>query len=441
MEQQPRIETYGELAPQFMIELVADDVPAGGFKLLLWDGAEQHIESNLRQEGAPSSIFTPRIISAPEVDSTVRRAIRFPTHAAPYESTRELLEEVCALIDKYTGLRGKSASLAAYSVLASWLVDCIETPLCLSIVGPDSTQGRQLFRLLGCLYRRALLLSDMSVAGVCSLPMALCPALFIERCQFNPDLQKLLRVSSTRDTFVPRNGRLVNLCCAKVICSEEPLYDDAAGGGFVEIPVAPLPEPLPILDQLTQQQIAGEFQPKLLMFRLINYKQVADSKFDVPEFASPVRELARSLVSCVSHEPELQAEIVPLLKEQNERALSERAFDFNPIVVEAMLSVCHEPKRESVHVAEVSARVNKILEGQGEMLTLAPKPVGNKLRALGLTIRRLDAAGRGMLLPDAVRQRIHRLALDYQVPDARGGPYWCRNCLELGQTKRDEVDV
>src|SRR5208282_1149154 len=223
MEQQPHIETYGELAPQFMIELVADDAPAGGFKLLLWDGAEQHIESHLRQEGAPGSVFTPRMFRAPEVDPTIQRAVRFPTHAAPYESIRKLLGEICALIDKYTGLHGKSASLAAYSVLASWLVDSIEIPICLSIIGPVSTQGRQLFRLLSCLYRRALLLIEMTLTGVYSLPTDLCPALFVERCESNQDLPKLLRASSTRDSYVPRNGRLVNLCCAKVIYSEEPL--------------------------------------------------------------------------------------------------------------------------------------------------------------------------------------------------------------------------
>src|SRR5208282_6272574 len=215
MERQLHIETYGERAPQFMIELVADDPRTEALKLLLWDGAEQHIDSHLRQEGAPGSIFAPRIISAPEVDSTIRRAIRFPTHAAPYESTRELLGEVCALIDKYAGLRGTLASLAAYSVLASWLVDCIEIPICLSIIGPVLTQGRQLFRLLSCLYRRALLLSEMTLTGVYSLPTDLCPALFVERCESNQDLPKLLRASSTRDSYVPRNGRLVNLCCAK----------------------------------------------------------------------------------------------------------------------------------------------------------------------------------------------------------------------------------
>src|SRR5271163_1677369 len=172
MEQQPHIETYGELASQFIIELVASDAPDGGLELLLWDGTQQHVQSSLALEATPGSEFKARVFSPPKVDSTIPRAIRFPTHAAPYESSRELFEDVRGLIAKYTGLDGNEASLVAYSVLASWFVDCIETPICLSIVGPESTQGRQLFRLLGCLYRRALLLSHLTLAGVYSLPMA-----------------------------------------------------------------------------------------------------------------------------------------------------------------------------------------------------------------------------------------------------------------------------
>ena len=441
MEQQPHIETYGELAPQYMIELVASDSFDGGLKLLLWDGAQQHIQSSVALEAAPDSEFKARVFSPPELDSTIPRAIRLATHAAPYESSKQLFEGVRALVAKYTGLGGNEASLAAYSVFASWFVDCIEAPICLSIVGPDSTQGRQLFRLLGCLYRRALLLGDLTLAGVYSLPMALRPALFLERCEPSEDLQKLLRTSSARDTYIPRNGRLVNLCCAKVICSEEPLYDAPTGSNFIEIPVTPTCESLPVLDQRAQQQIADEFQPKLLMLRLKNYRQVAASDFDVPHFAPPVRELARSLGACVGDEPVLQAAIAGLLAVQDELVQSERAIDLNAIVVGAMLSFCHEAKRESVHVGAVTAQVNKMLEQHGEMLEWQPRTVGHKLKALGLPTRRLDAAGRGVLLLDAVRQRIHTLGWNYQLPAVCGGTPSCRHCDELGESQRGEIDL
>lgn len=440
MEHEPHIQTYGELAPQFMIELVAGEVPGSGLTLLLWDGTEQHIQSSVRLEAAPGSEFKAREFRAPELDSSIPRAIRFPTHAAAYESDRELLDEICTLIEKYTGLNGKLASLAAHAVLASWAVDCIESPVCLSIVGPQSSEGRQLVRLLGCLYRRPLRLSDMTLSGVSSLPMALRPSLFVEHCEPNKDLEKFLRASSARDTFVSRSGRLVDLSCAKVIWSEDSLDKAATGDSVIEIPVTSSLKPLPTLDARAQRQIADRFQPLLLMFRLKHYQQVADSDFDVPEFAPPVRELARSLGACVSHEPELQGGVLLLLEELNELALSEPPIDLNGILVEAMLSLCHEDNKDSLHVGVITARVNKILDERGERLEMKPKSVGHRLKALGISTRRLDAAGRGVLLLEAVCERIHKLAVDYQLPAVRSVQS-CRHCHVQNDTPRGEIDL
>jgi hypothetical protein len=63
------------------------------------------------------------------------------------------------------------------------------------------------------------------------------------------------------------------------------------------------------------------------------------------------------------------------------------------------------------------------------------------LKALGLPTRRLDAAGRGILLLDAVRQRIHKLAWSYQLPAVRGNTPSCRHCRELGELQRGEFDL
>lgn len=439
MENKPYVETFGELAPQFVIELVADEARGAGLKLLLWDGTEQYIQPSLSLEPAPDSAFQATVFRAPEIDSSLVRAIRFPTHAAAYESDRELIEEVCTLIHNYTGLGAKLASLAAYSVLASWLVDCIETPICLSIVAAESTAKRQLFRLLGCLCRRALLLGDVTMAGVCSLPMALSPALFIEPSEPDGELQKLLRASRSRSAYLPRSGRLVNLCCAKVICSDEPLFDEVPGG-FMVIPVAPSREPLPILDARAQKEIADRWQPKLLMYRLRNYKRAAASDFDVPQFAPPVRELARSLGACLSQEPDLQRGIVSLLLEQNEQIQSECAIDLNAIVVEAMLSLCHEEKKPSVHVAAIATAVNHILERRDELVEMKPRTVGHRLKALGLATQRLDSAGRGILLLEAIRQRVHALAWHYQTWGLPGSGEACCYCQEPMTGQESEAD-
>jgi len=398
-----------------MIELIPADTPDGRFSLLFWDGTQAYVDRSLPLDAGPDSAFKPRVYHAPDVDPTISQAIRFPTHIAPYESCRKLFDDLCALVRRFTGLSESQVLLAAHCVLASWFPECTSIPICVSIVGPYSTQGSQLFHLLRCLYRRPLLLGEMSVAGLRSLPLEMCPALFIEGYEYSAQLQRLLRALNPFGGYIPRKGQLVSLNYARVIRIEDPLIDDAVSGRAVKIPVAPNCHELPLLDKRAQQEIADEFQPKLLMYRLANYSRVAKCDFDATDFLSPVRELARCLGACVPEEPKFQQKIIALLKEQNEAVQIERATDLDSFVAEAMLSLCQEDNRQSVRVAEVANRVNKILSERGELLELNAKAVGTRMNKLQVYTKRLDAKSRGLLLTDAVRQRIHKLAKDYQI--------------------------
>jgi hypothetical protein len=438
MEQLSQSETFGETFPKFMIELVANDSSPKGIDLLLWDGIQAHIQSQFVLIPASDSKFKPRVFDSPDLDSSTWRAIRVPTHAAPYESRRALFSDLCSLVGRFTDLPEKLVQLASHAVLASWFSECTAVPIWLSIVGPRSNRGSQLFRLLSCLYRRPLVLGEMSLSRFYSLPMDLCPSLFIERYEYSREVDRFLRVTNAQDAYVPRRGRLATVSGARVICSEEPFYDGALGGGGVDIPVTSSRQPLPILDRSTQQQIADEFQPKLLMYRLRNHKRVVESKYDVPEFLSPVRELARCLGACVPDEPELQRGIGSLLKERNEELQADRATDVNAAVVEAMLCFCHDKARQFARVAEITNAVNAILEQSGELLELKPRMVGYKLKALGLTTKRLDAAGRGMPLLRATRVLIHRLARDYAVLTGRDNEE-CSDCEHLYQAEEHKT--
>ena len=75
---------------------------------------------------------------------------------------------------------------------------------------------------------------------------------------------------------------------------------------MIEISVIPTRQSLPVLEKIAQQEIVSEFQPKFLRFRLINYNRVRNSNFDVPEFESSVRDVARSLGACVSEVPNFE---------------------------------------------------------------------------------------------------------------------------------------
>lgn len=156
MEQASPTETFGEVSPQYMIELIRDRTQVSSFRLLLWDGKEAFIQDQVGLKLKPGSDSGAVILGPPNVDPTIRQAIRFPTHVVPFLSTQQLFDDVCTLVEKFTHLSPELASLVGYSVLASWFPDCTPAPVCISIIGPRCCQRSNLFRLLSCLFRRPL---------------------------------------------------------------------------------------------------------------------------------------------------------------------------------------------------------------------------------------------------------------------------------------------
>src|SRR5271155_2879306 len=441
MQQASPTETFGEVSSKFMIELINDGMPFGSFKLLLWDGKDAFIQDHVELKLKPGSDSGAVRLGPPNVDPTIRQAIRFPKRFAPFHSTQQLFDDICALVQRFTHLSPERASLASYSVLASWFPDCTPVPVCVSIIGPRCCQKSNLFRLLSCLFRRPLVLGEIG-AAICSIPTELYPALFLERCERDPQLPKVARTPSTQRTYVPWKGRLRNVCCAKVICIDERFDFASLGQGAVEIPVTPTHRKLPILESQAQEEIAEEFQAKLLGFRLSKYDQVRNSDFDLNCWMSSVRDLGRTLGACLGDVPELRKEIPSLLRELDEELQleSECTIELRGSILEALKRICQEKNRRFIYVGEIAVRANAILEERGEIQVLSAKRVGTVLKSMGIYTRRLDASGRGILLLKRVRARIYSLASDcaaFFVENLEGR---CAECRPP-RPDSDELDV
>ena len=429
--------TGGEVFPKFLIEVVAKSTSNPELSLLLWDGAQARLASTINLAASRDTEFQAYTFRPLALEPTVRKAIRFATQAVPYGTTRDLFRSIGEVLKQYTDLPENLLHLAAHSVFASWFVDATATPVCLSIVSAPSGQGSRLLRLLACLYRHPLLLGQATLGGLCSLPLELQPALFLDTGQVKGPMEKLLRLLNAHDAYVPWKGQLIRFSGAKVVYSDTSLPGDLLGVGFTEIRVPSPRRALPIFDQRTQQQIVDEFQPKLLMYRLVNYHQVAASPFDIPD--SPVRELVRSLAASVPDEPAFQSAILPLLQAQSDEVLVKPTSDLDSIVIEAMLVLCHEKERQSFHVAEVTDKVNTILEARGEPLDMNAWAVGRRLRKLDITTRRLDAAGRGALLMNELRYHLHSLAQDRKMLASHGDPQHCRECKRFREKDEEAL--
>jgi len=311
------------------------------------------------------------------------RAVRLPAKAASYGSAKDLLDGLCAVIKRYTALTDSQASLLALSAMASWVAEFTEVPVCLALEGPPSVERRQLLRLLCCIFRRPLHLADPNFSGVCSLPLELGPTLIVEGCEDVKQLRKLLQATRSREARVIANRRVVTACCPVILCVEESLNAALPCWPAMSIPLERAEGPLPTLDQETQNQIANEFQSKLLMYWLQNGQKIRASSFDLPELSARSRDLARCLGACVGEDYELQALVTKLLREQESLMAAGTESELDSAVIESMLGLSHASEKQALGVAEVSTAANRILENRGEQVELKPRAVGDLLRHLG----------------------------------------------------------
>jgi hypothetical protein len=190
-----------------------------------------------------------------------------------------------------------------------------------------------------------------------------------------------------------------------------------------------------VWDEGSEAELASEFQPKLLAYRLANLHKVRASSFDVPEFSGQARDLARSLGASIVGDPELQEFVIPLLRAHDQAIRVERTTELESLIVEALLVLCHESTADRVHVGEVTKLVNGIRKGRGESMVSKAREVGAKLRALGLFSER-DAKGYGFRLSNEAKKKVHQFALDLEVPAIQQGFAGCLLCEQQHTIKR-----
>jgi hypothetical protein len=278
------VRTSGQIfADDSVIELVAT-APGNRLDVLFWDAHRKTIAHQLEHDG--------RLYRAPDLDETLLRAIHFPSDANDYGTARQLFSQIRKLFEQYVGLSSPESALMTAWCCSTWFQDCVSSPPTLVISSPDMDPAITLFRLLGCLCRRSLLLADITRAGLLSV-MALRPTLLINQSSAPSRIWDLLRMSNYRGVFLVGNrGRVCNVACSKAI-----FLGMAADTWIAEAIHLALPgqQDLPPLDEYQEAEIANRVQPQLLMYFLHNFRKVRESRSAVRQFKVPVSEIARTL--------------------------------------------------------------------------------------------------------------------------------------------------
>lgn len=415
------IETGGEIfANGMMLELVRD-AAGDEIKLLRSHGPNITISARFDVDGI---LFVP-----PTLDDDLLHAINLPSNAADYVSTAALFDDLRRLFRQHPGLSAESVSKAAFCVLATWFPEYTAPPLLVSATG--LSESRLLMDLLRCACRRSICISDITCGGLWSLPLWVHPTVIMDQPKPTKELLRVVRAMSRSGVRVPRKGRLLDVYCPIVLCTENPVSDSWLVQNGIQIEIMPTSARFPRIPPQTLQEISRNLQAKLLSYRLRNFVKVQHSTFDATQLAFPTRGIARALGDCIVDDHELQSSIISLVEDQDKDTRIRCTTTFEAVVIESGLLFCHEKKnRKLAYVGEFTTVSNSILDGRGEQIVLEPRAVGDRLRSLGLFTRRLGSAGRGVLLVSEIRRKIHELAWRFGVLSIEDGVDRCGFCTE-----------
>jgi hypothetical protein len=280
-----------------MLELIAGSSVLNKPDVLLWNGRKATVGARVEHGGCT--------YEAPELDPILWRAMRLPAGYCDYGSARALFDGIRGLFQRQLGLPEPESSLLACFAISTWLADRLPSAPGLTISSVDEELGVNVLRLLGCVCRHPLMLAEVTPSSFRSLPMHLSPTLLLNQQVLRPNLERLFRASSFRGLYLPGiGGRVVNAYGAKAIfCGDDAA--DTLTDGMMHISVAPSELQPSALDEQVQNEIASQFQPRLLMYRLKNSGKVREREVDVSKFTFATRQLARTVAECFPEDAQL----------------------------------------------------------------------------------------------------------------------------------------
>ena len=379
----------------------------------------------------------------PVLDENLSENLRLPAGVQPCPTPAEFFFEVSQLIRRHVDLPEPSVCLVAAFVLSTWFVDKLAVAPYLWICGPPGSGKTTLLRLLHCLCRRPVLIAGNIPSWVYALPTLLRPTILLDELrldgtQHSYALECWLRAGNARGVPVTVGGRLVDGFGAKVLCSRQPTSDSALASRALHISMVPSCKELHTLDEETVQQMADDFQGRLLMFRLRHYREFRSERLGLSGLSPRIRDMMCALLLPLRGVEEAVAPLYDVMEEQLRQAAIEKAEEPEALVTIALFSYCHDPEFSAVLVGQIAAKVNENRRNTGDEADLRPRAVGAILKSLGLTTDKLSSFGRGLRLTVTVKRRIHQLLQSYNLASDDPRTSGCVLCKEMRRADRAE---
>ena len=403
--------TYGEVFENAVIDIVAsaEGTDRDGLNLLFWGGGKVHVASEIKHRGI--------VYRAPDLDSSIRQAMRFPPGATAYGSFTTLFKNVANLYRQHLGLPEDMANFTTSWNFSTCIPELMLIPPTLAITA-SRCQVRNLFRMFHSLCRRSLMVAQLSR----HLPIHLGPTLLVDDPTLSPKACAFWSAANSPGMVVPATGgKLCELACSKAVHLQPQDSPDLWGEEVMHL--MPPPAEFPPLSSRLLEDIAAEFQPQLEMFRL--RRLIGQETFATPSSPLSDRAFACNLYRCIPDDAGIVQSLTPLLESQQQEVLARRARNPQLAIITAVWVPAHKPGKMSV--SEITDRVNAILFSAGEMYVLNCREIGWQLRKLRLWTHS-TSSNRVLQFSTEIRQRLHQLGREFglQLPTIQG----CPECME-----------
>jgi len=388
------------------LELIRDPSKADESRLLEWRGRVINVGTSVEHCGL-------RYVPI-ELEPSVSTAVRFPVRVSPREGVRDLFTATELLMGCYLGLSGPNLTLTVAWQLASWVYDVLAHAPVLWITASPQSATHVALQILGLIGRHSLRLAGVGRRELCGVPTALRGTLLLDASDLRATAENLIRSATLPGTHVVHRG-VIDLFCPKVVLTCTFPSEFWRDSEIVRISLIPSTKRIEMPDPKTAEAIGQEFQGRFLSFRLHHFADLQRPQLKNSRLSPPLQDLAATLTAAVMGDKELEQKIVAALESQEDAGRSERSSRPDAIVIEAALFFAHKRGQSEVRSSEIAVKATAILRGRDRNGEISAENVGWTMKRLGVPTVTLSSAGNGIRLTDHARNRLHELAMTYDV--------------------------
>jgi hypothetical protein len=345
-----------------------------------------------------------------EVDKVYTQRVPIPSATKLDHGTSEIYSEIKRRIAHRTCLPDDGSALAAFWAISTWFREVLEVFPLLQISGP-AHEAISVLNVLDELCYQPLLLAGFRRGDIKDLRGG---TLLISEPNLDNRTAALLgNLTNRRFLLVADRSTLGCAGSMAIYIGEDSAIKKIPHS--IHIHAAPALAHHAVARRSTQVKI-DSLRNRIHEYSTRRLARVRSLDFNPCGLSPEASVVANALGSCIVEAPQLQMQLVALLKPQVRQQIADRSESDEALVVGAALALCHQDNAE-VFAKEIAAEVSRLLAARGETRLLTPEKVGHKLKKLGLFTRRLSHAGNGLILDQPTRKRLDELAAAYLGED------------------------